>query len=72
MTKPDKQQQNGQQQPKALPEKPKAIEQHAEALNTPAWLLAAAKAAQGWAAGQEITETEYRKALGNAEKEKVG
>lgn len=40
-----------------------SIEKHAEALKTPDWLLASAKAYHGWAAGKELSQAEYQAAL---------
>jgi len=46
-------------------------EQLQQRLNTPAWLFAAARAKFRWAAGQELTEEEYRAALEAAAKEVI-
>ena len=46
-------------------------EQLQQRLGTPAWLFAAAKTKFRWAAGQELTEEEYRAALEAAAKEVI-
>lgn len=50
----------------------KAIEQHAKDQETPAWMLAAAKAKQRWATGQEVSVKAYTTALQDVKKERIG
>jgi hypothetical protein len=48
------------------------LEEWAAEHNTPEWLLAAAKVKNGWAIGQELTETEFKKGVDSASKERIG
>lgn len=45
----------------------KTLEQWAEVKNSPAWLVAATKAANGWPVGKELSEAEF-----DAELERIG
>jgi hypothetical protein len=47
------------------------VETWAEAKNTPAWLFAAARALAHWAAGQEVAEAEYDRAIAQAQREVI-
>lgn len=50
----------------------KPVEQHAEEKQTPAWLLAAARAHHGWPIGRELTESEFEQALAATKGIRIG
>jgi hypothetical protein len=50
----------------------KQIETWKAELNTPDWLFAAARSAQNWPEGLELSEAEYSKATAAAEGEVIG
>ncbi len=50
----------------------KPVEAWKAELNTPEWLFAAARSAQNWPVGQELSEAEYSKATAAAEGEVIG
>lgn len=50
----------------------KAVEKHAEDMKTPAWEFAAAKAREGWAEGEQVTARQFRTAISEAKRERVG
>jgi hypothetical protein len=53
------------------PEK-KQVEIWKAELNTPDWLFVAARSAQNWPDGLELSEAEYSKATASAEGEVIG
>jgi hypothetical protein len=50
----------------------KPVEAWKAELNTPEWLFAAARNAQNWPDGLELSEAEYSKATASAEGEVIG
>ncbi|WP_407540467.1 hypothetical protein Q0M94_03450 [Deinococcus radiomollis] len=58
--------------PEAAPSDLKPVETWKAELNTPEWLFAAARSAQNWPVGQEVSEAEYSKATASAEGEVIG
>lgn len=64
-----KEQENGQAIYESPPRRP--VEEWRDALRTPSWLFAAAKAKYNWPVGLELSEVEYKKAIAAAENEVI-